>query len=149
MKIIVDTNILVNVLLSPSRKSASYQVFEKCLERALQPQVGSALFSEYEDVLNRPEIQMRATYTPAEIDDLLDGFLSCCTWINIHYLWRPNLKDEGDNHLVDLAVASNAKWIVTQNIKDLESGELKFGFHSITPEAFLEVLYGNDNVSNH
>ena len=110
------------------------------------PHVGSALFSEYEDVLNRPEIQMKAKYTPAEINDLLDGFLSCCTWVNIHYLWRPNLRDEGDNHLVDLAVASNAKWIVTQNMKDLESGELTFGFRSITPEALLEMLNGNHNL---
>lgn len=149
MKIILDTNIIVNVLLSPSRQSASYKVFEMCLENKLEPQVGSALFSEYEDVLSRPEIQQRAKYTPIEIETLLDGFLNRCTWARIHYLWRPNLKDEGDNHLVDLAVASNAKWIVTQNIKDLESGELKFGFRSITPEAFLEVLHGNNHISNH
>ncbi len=148
MKIIVDTNIIVNVLLSPSQRSASFKVFEMCLENKLKPQIGYALFKEYEDVMSRPEIQLRAKYTPAEIDEILNGFLSVCNWVKIHYLWRPNLKDEGDNHLVDLAVASNAQWIVTQNIKDLESGELRFGFRSISPEKFLEVIHGNNHISD-
>ena len=146
MKIILDTNVIANVLLSPSRKSASYQLFEQCLLKKLQPQIGNALYAEYEDVLTRAEIQAKSTYAPTEIEVLLEGLLACCTWNTVRYLWRPNLKDEADNHLIDLAVASNAQYVVTQNMKDLESGELKFGFRSITPEHFLEVLYGHDNL---
>ncbi|NYZ69601.1 putative toxin-antitoxin system toxin component, PIN family [Endozoicomonas sp. SM1973] len=149
MKVIIDTNILVSVLLSPSRRSASYKVFEMCLKRQLQPQVGCALFNEYEDVLARPHIQERSSYPAEEIEQILDGFLSVCTWSKVHYLWRPNLKDEGDNHLIDLAVASNATHIITKNIKDLNSGDLRFGFRSVTPENFLEVYHGNNNLSHH
>ncbi|MCK5663313.1 MAG: putative toxin-antitoxin system toxin component, PIN family [Thiotrichaceae bacterium] len=144
MKIIVDTNILVNVLLSPSKKSSSFKIVEMCLMGQLEPQIGCALFNEYEDVLRRPEIQAMAKYTPEEINQIMDGFLNVCSWVKVNYLWRPNLKDEGDNHLIDLAVASNSKWIVTQNIKDLNSGDLKFSFRSISPNEFLEVLHGND-----
>jgi uncharacterized protein len=144
MKIIVDTNILINVLLSPSKKSSSFKIIEMCLMGQLEPQIGCALFSEYEDVLHRPEIQAMAKYTSKEINQIMDGFLNVCSWVKVNYLWRPNLKDEGDNHLIDLAVASNTKWIVTQNIKDLNSGDLKFGFRSISPNEFLEVVYGND-----
>ena len=142
----MDTNILVNVMLSPSRKSASYKIFEMCLTEQLKPQIGCALFNEYEDVLSRPEIQARAKYTIDEMDQILDGFLSVCTWVKVNYLWRPNLKDEGDNHLIDLAVASNTQWIVTQNIKDLNSGELKFSFRSVSPDELIEVIYGNDHI---
>ncbi|NOQ35080.1 MAG: PIN domain-containing protein [Methylococcaceae bacterium] len=46
MKIILDTNILVNVLLSPSKKSASYKVFKRCLTGQFKPQIGCALFNE-------------------------------------------------------------------------------------------------------
>ena len=144
MKIIVDTNIIVNVLLSSERKSPSFKVLEMCLTRQLEPQVGCALFNEYEDVLYRPEIQAMAKYTIEEINEIMDGFLNVCSWVKINYLWRPNLRDEGDNHLIDLAVASNTQWIVTQNIKDLNSGDLKFNFRSISPNDFLEVVYGND-----
>ncbi|RDH41429.1 putative toxin-antitoxin system toxin component, PIN family [Zooshikella ganghwensis] len=149
MKVIIDTNILVNVFLSPSRSSASYRIFELCLMQKLQPQIGCALFCEYEDVLSRPLILGRAKYSPSEIEQMLDGFLSICSWAKVNYLWRPNLRDEGDNHLIDLAVASNAEFIVTQNIKDLNSGDLRFGFRSVTPEQFLEVYYGDNNLSHH
>ena len=146
MKIVVDTNILVNVLLSPSKTNASFMVLEKCLSGQLKPQISCALFNEYEDVLSRPEIQAKAKYTTDEIKQILDGFLSVCTWVKINYLWRPNLRDEGDNHLIELAVASNTRWIVTQNIKDLKSGDLRFSLQSISPDQFIEVVYGNDHI---
>jgi predicted nucleic acid-binding protein len=47
-------------------------------------------------------------------------------WVNIYYLWRPNLRDEGDNHLLELAIAGNANYIVTNNIKDFKNTELMF-----------------------
>ena len=63
-----------------------------------------------------------------------------------NYLWRPNLKDEADNHLIDLAVASNAEFIISRNIKDLYSGDLKFNFKPVIPEEFLEINNGNYNL---
>ena len=46
---------------------------------------------------------------------LVDAVLAACLWINIAFLWRPNLPDESDNHLIELAVAGNAEWIITNN----------------------------------
>ena len=65
-------------------------------------------------------------------------FLSECVWTRIYFGWRPNLRDEADNHLVELAVAGGASHIVTRNIADLASMELKFpALAIVTPEAFL------------
>ena len=36
------------------------------------------------------------------------SLISRRTWVRVYYLWRPNLPDEADNHLVELAVAGNA-----------------------------------------
>ena len=44
----------------------------------------------------------------------------------IYYLWRPNLKDEADNHLIELAIAGNAKIIASNNIKDFKQTQLNF-----------------------
>jgi predicted nucleic acid-binding protein len=52
--------------------------------------------------------------------------LSYCTWIQIYYRWWLNLSDEGDNHLIELAVAGNAQFIVTYNLKDFKSMGLQF-----------------------
>lgn len=55
--------------------------------------------------------------------------------------WRPNLPDEGDNHLVELAVAGGASRIVTQNLRDLQGKELKFpGLVAVTPAHFLKEV---------
>lgn len=59
----------------------------------------------------------------------------------MYYLWRPNLRDEADNHLVELAVAGAAEFVVTLNLRDLRSMELRFpALRIVTPEAFLKEL---------
>ena len=69
---------------------------------------------------------------------MFQAFLSTCKWNEIFYLWRPNLNDKDDDFLIELAVASNSQVIITNNKKDLESGELKFNFEVLTPIEFLE-----------
>ena len=73
-----------------------------------------------------------------EIRDLLNAFYGVCSWVPIYYLWRPNLKDEDDNFLIELALAGNSRSIVTNNIKDLEAAELKFDdLRILTPQQIL------------
>ena len=59
--------------------------------------------------------------------------------IKIYFLWRPYLSDPKDDHILELAVASGTKTIVTYNIKDF-SGSNKFGVRVITPKILLEEL---------
>ena len=140
MKVIIDTNVLINVLLSPTTSSASFKVLELCFNKTIRPQIGAALFCEYEEVVSRSHIISKSAYSVDEIEQILDGFLSVCDWVKINYLWRPNLRDEGDNHIVDLAVASNAEYVITQNVKDLQSGDLKFEFDVLSPEKFIKKV---------
>ncbi len=76
-----------------------------------------------------------------ERDQLFNGFLSCCRWVEVFYAWRPNLPDEADNHLIELAIAGQAEAIVTRNLNDLKRGELKFpALKILTPEQCLEIF---------
>jgi uncharacterized protein len=76
--------------------------------------------------LGRESIWRGARLTAAERESFLDIFLSTCQWTRIHYAWRPNLGDEADNHLMELAVAGQANYLVTRNVGDLRGGELRF-----------------------
>ena len=103
--------------------------------------MGTTLLNEYEDVLHREALFERCRLTPEERDALLDIFLAHCDWVRIYFGWRPNLRDEGDKHLVELAVAGAAQLIVTHNLRDLVSMELRFpGLKVCSPETFLEEL---------
>ena len=102
--------------------------------------MGNALFLEYEAVMGRPPFREACRLTQEEQTALFTDFLSVCRWVEVYYLWRPNLPDEGDNHLVELAVAAGAEWIVTQNIRDFARSELKFPARVVTPAQWLKEI---------
>lgn len=102
--------------------------------------MGAALFAEYEDVLSRDSLWKNSLVSESEREVVLDAFLSVCRWAEVFFAWRPNLPDEADNHLIELAVAGNAAAIVTRNIRDLAGGELRFPtVRILTPEQCLEA----------
>ena len=122
--VVIDTNVFISALLrSPSKPR---QVIRYCLEGRIIPLMGAALFTEYESVLSRSALFNNSMLSRIEREELFGAFLSVCRWVQIHYLWRPNLKDEGDNHLIELAMAGNAVAIVTGNTKDFKQAELLF-----------------------
>ena len=55
----------------------------------------------------------------------------------MYYSWRPNLRDEGDNHLIELAVAGGADMIVTNSVRDFRGAELRFGSIRVVEPWFL------------
>ena len=135
-KIVIDTSVFVSALIGPTGPSRA--LIRRCLEGDYQPLMGNALFSEYEAVLAREAILAQCRLTKAEIYTLFQAFMSVCKWTSIYYLWRPNLKDEADNHLIELAIAGNAKLIATQNLRDFQNADLLFpGLQVLSP---VEIL---------
>lgn len=136
IKIVVDTSVFISAPISS--KGSSRELIRRCLKGEYQPLMGKALFSEYESVIQREEIIAKCLLTSAEISRLLASFMSVSQWIYIYYLWRPNLKDEAGNHLIELAVAGNAQIIATHNIKDFQNAEFLFPNLSILkPEEII------------
>ena len=123
-RVVIDTNVLAGALLR--REGRNRDVLRACLEDRLCPLLGQALFLEYEDVMGRVELFRNSPLSTRERERLLDAFLSVCEWVQIYYSWRPNLRDEADNHVVELAVAGGATMIVTNNIRDFRQTELRF-----------------------
>jgi putative PIN family toxin of toxin-antitoxin system len=138
-KIVLDTSVFVAAILGPS--GASRAVLRRCLEKRYLPLMGNALFLEYEDLLTRDQLFSQCILDAEERCSLLDAFLSTCQWITVYYGWRPNLKDEADNHLIELAVAGGADYLVTKNIRDFQNPELLFeGFRIIDPPTLLKEV---------
>jgi len=100
--------------------------------------VGTALLSEYEEVFGREALFRRSRLDAGERQELLDIFLARCAWVRVYFGWRPNLVDEADNHLFELAVAAQAGAIVTGNTRHLRAGELLFpGIAILDPSTFV------------
>lgn len=134
--IVIDTSVFVAGLRSEG--GASREVLRRCLRGRYRPLFGNALWLEYEDVLGRDH--WTDATTAEERRQILAALARCGCWVFTYYSWRPNLRDEGDNHLVELAVAGNAAAIVTHNVRDFTGGDLRWaGLQIRTPAQWLEI----------
>lgn len=135
----MDTDVFVSALLGGAAAGA---VIADCLRGRFVPLMGAALFAEYESQLRRSELFARGPLSPREREELFDAYAAVCRWTRIYYSWRPNLRDEADNHVVELAVAGGARAIVTRNVRDYRiAAQLRFPELQIfTPR---QVLGGN------
>ena len=135
--IVLDTSVFISALLGP--KGASREVLRGCLTGRFQSLMGAALFMEYESVLGRDAMFKRCVLTKNGRESLFDAFLHTCSWTKVYYGWRPNLPDDSDNHLVELAVAGGAEVIVTHNIKNFNRADLTFpDLQVVTPRVLLK-----------
>ena len=135
-RIVVDTSVFTAALIGP--QGPNREILRRCLLGKYKPLLSNALFSEYEGVSARDSIIERCPVGKDEIRNLLEAFCSVAEWVQIFYLWRPNLADEGDNHVLELATAGNARWIATNNVRDFAKAELRFPeVQILTPEQIL------------
>jgi predicted nucleic acid-binding protein len=103
--------------------------------------LGPALLAEYEEVLGRTGLFADSVLSASEREEMFDGFLNRCSWVEVFYAWRPNLPDEADNHLIELGVAAQADAAVTGNLRDVSRGELKLpSLRVLSPEHCLGVF---------
>ena len=137
-RVVLDTNIFIGACLGVG---ASNQTLAAGLQGVYLPLMGSSLFLEHEAALGRDALFATCRLTRQEREELLDIYMAICEWTRIYFGWRPNLRDESDNHLVELAVAGGAQYLVTRNLRDFATNELKFpGLRIVSPETFLKEL---------
>ncbi len=135
--VVVDTSVFVSALKSPD--GGARQILRLCLMGELTPIMGHKLMLEFIDVLGRPKLFDSSPANSGEREALFHAFLSVSRWVNIFFLWRPNLPDEGDNHVLELAVAGHASAVITHNVSDF-AGELHFpNLQILTPGQFLRL----------
>lgn len=131
-KIVIDTNVIFSGLRS--NKGIAYRLLSLIPKDVFKLQLSVPLILEYESVLlNHLGI---LNMTPEDINNFLDFVCKVGDETSIYYLWRPILKDPFDDHILEVAVASNCKYIITYNCKDFKSAN-SFGISVVTPKEYL------------
>ncbi|MBI5116360.1 putative toxin-antitoxin system toxin component, PIN family [Candidatus Poribacteria bacterium] len=136
-RIVIDTNVFISALRS--RRGASYRLLMLLDRGDIEINISVPLIVEYEDAAKR--IAREFGLTHADIDDILDYICSIAHRRKIHFLWRPFLKDPQDDHVLELAVESGCKIIVSHNVRDF-SGAEQIGIRVVTPKEFLKGIGG-------
>lgn len=138
INIVLDTCILVAALRS--NQGASHQLLRHLGSGRFDIALSVPLLLEYEAVLKRKGIGINLG--ERGIDSLLDYLCSVGKAHDIHFMWRPVLKDPSDEFVLELAVKAHCQYIVTHNVKDFAGAE-KFGLVVMRPGDFLQQL-GDD-----
>ena len=99
------------------------------------------LYLQYQDVLTRPE-HMTGASTRDDILNFLRYLCSIAHQQRVFLLWRPWLKDPQDDMVLEAAVASQSRYIITHNLRDFTTSgiEAYFGIVPIRPREFLHRL---------
>lgn len=133
MRIVLDTNVLL-VSLSPFSKHAP--IFDALLAGRFTLLLSSEVITEYDEVIGR-------RYDRETVQDVLRLLVSLqnVEFISPHYRWRLVVNDPDDDKFVDLAVAGNADFIVTNDRHFNILAQNRFPIvKTMKAEEFLEKL---------
>ena len=136
MKAVLDTNVLVAA--TRSRQSASFALLSLLPDPRFQIVLSVALYTEWQDVLSRPE-NLPPGMGPEDALCFLRYVTSIAHPQDVYYLWRPFLRDPNDDTVLECAVASSSRYLITHNLRDFRK-ITELGVEPLTPADFLTRL---------
>lgn len=135
--IIIDTNVILSSL--QSNKGKAFELISQVGTGMFDCAVSVPLVLEYEATLKKH--LDRDIFSDADIEDFIDYLCAVGVKTRIFYLWRPYLKDQFDDHVLELAISAGAERVVTYNKKDFLRAEA-LGIRIQTPREFLAEMEG-------
>jgi putative PIN family toxin of toxin-antitoxin system len=135
MRLVVDTDVIVAAMRSPT--GASDALLVRRLERRVTMLLSVALTLEYEATCLRAEHLLAAKASEADVRNLIDTIIGVIEPVEVHYQWRPQLSDTGDELVLEAAVNGRADAIVTFNRRDYGDAATRFGIEIISPSDAL------------
>jgi putative PIN family toxin of toxin-antitoxin system len=135
-RVVIDTNVIISGLRS--RKGASFRILEMIgSAQQFEITLSVPLALEYEEIAKRQSEELGLTL--ADVDALMEYWCGIAHLQDIHFLWRPVLRDIEDDHVLELAVEAGCALIVTHNVRDFAGSEA-FGITAIRPGEFLRRM---------
>jgi len=107
MKIVLDTNVL---LMSLPKLSPYRPIFDKLISGEYELVITESIFQEYKEIIGQK--------TTKEISENLSELfkqLKNVQLIKVYYHWNLIELDPDDNKFVDCAIATNAKFLVSND----------------------------------
>ncbi|RLT45632.1 MAG: putative toxin-antitoxin system toxin component, PIN family [Chloroflexi bacterium] len=135
MRVVLDTDVFISALRS--EKGASYQILRLVGKGFFHTYLSVSLLLEYEAVANRYLDELAVD--EGSLNGLLDYLCQVARPQEIHFRWRPAVRDPGDEMVLELAVAGNCDAIITFNKRDYRGAE-RFGVRILSPAEFLREL---------
>jgi putative PIN family toxin of toxin-antitoxin system len=131
----LDTDVVVAAMRSPAGASAA-------ILRSIRQGQATLLLSvplavEYEAVCQKAEQRVAAGLSESEVDIFVTAVIAMAEPVEMHFLWRPQLRDPNDEMVLEVAVNGEADALVTFNVRDYGSVPSRFGVDLLLPRAAI------------
>jgi putative PIN family toxin of toxin-antitoxin system len=138
VKVVLDTDVVVAGMRSPG--GASAEILRKARQGRVTLLVSVPLAVEYEAVCSEAEHRLAAGLSEREVEIFLDAVVAMAEPVKTHFLWRPQLRDPGDEMVLEAAVNGQADLLVTFNVRDFGTVPSRFGIEVMIPRDALERI---------
>jgi len=138
VKVVLDTDVLVAAMRSPTGASAA--ILRAAQQGRTTLLVSVALALEYEAVCSQPEHRLASGLSEREVDVFVTAFLALAEPVETHFLWRPQLRDAGDEMVLEAAVNGRADALVTFNVRDFGGVPSQFGIEVLLPREAIRRI---------
>ena len=135
MRTILDTDVVVAALRSSS--GASAELLRRLEKGHLTLLLSVPLALEYETICQLPEHRLAAGLSYREVEVFVNTLIGLAEPVEIHYRWRPQSRDPGDEMVVEAAVNGSADALVTFNRRDFGTVHKVFGIDVLLPREAL------------
>jgi len=136
MRLVLDTDVVIAGMRSPTGASAAILQFVRKGRATLVLSVALAL--EYEAACFQAEHRLVSSMSEEEVDIFLAAVIAMAEPVATHFLWRPQLRDAGDEMVLEAAVNGRADALVSFNVRDF--GSARFGIQLLQPrQAVMRV----------
>jgi putative PIN family toxin of toxin-antitoxin system len=136
MRVVLDTDVIVAGMRSPGGASAA--ILRKARQGRVTLLVSVPLAMEYEAICTGAEHRLAAGLSEREVEIFLDAVVAMAEPVETHFLWRPQLRDPGDEMVLEAAVNGQAHRLVTFNVRDFGDVPSRFGIELMIPRDALE-----------
>lgn len=138
MRIVLDTNVVVAALRSPSGASAA--LLEQALDHRFTLLLSVPLVLEYEGICCDPAQRIASGLSESEVGTIMSALCAVAEPVRAWFLWRPQLRDPADEMVLEAAVNGGADALVTFNRRDFGDAPGVFGIEVLSPRQTLSRI---------
>jgi predicted nucleic acid-binding protein len=138
MRLVLDTDVVVAAMRSP--QGASAELLRRIDGGQAVMLLTVALALEYEGTCTLAEHRLASGLSASEAGHYLDGLIGMAEPVRAFFRWRPQLRDPGDELVLEAAVNGQADAIVTFNEKHLREAHANFGIAVMRPGEVLRRM---------
>jgi putative PIN family toxin of toxin-antitoxin system len=138
VRLVLDTDVVVAAMRSPLGGSA--ELIRRVDQGKAVMLLTVALALEHESICTSAEHRLASKLSALQASIYVDGIIGLAEPVRSFFRWRPQLRDPGDELVLEAAVNGQANAIVTFNESHLREARTTFGIDVLRPAEVLRRI---------